>query len=101
MVLEGDMVVGRYFVVQNEGRSHWYDVVFEIDGGYRVKRDLVHAGEKVTLFLKDFAREETAVVGGRTITKRKSAPVELQVNMLTVHTRDGQSREVVRRDKTP
>lgn len=101
MVLEGDMVVGRYFVVQNEGRAHWYDVAFEIDGGYQVKRDLVHAGEKVTLFLKDFVREETTVVGARTITKRKAAPVDLKVGMLTVRTRDGQSREVVRAAKAP
>ncbi len=96
MVLEGDMVVGRYFVVQNEGRAHWYDVVFEIDGGFSVKRDLVHAGEKVTLFLKDFQREENIERLGKTVTKRQTAPVDMQVNFITVRTRDGKTREVVR-----
>ncbi len=95
MVLEGDMVVGRYVVVQNEGRAHWYDVVFEIDGGFQVKRDLVHAGEKVTLFLKDFQREEVAERLGKAVTKRQSAPVDMQVNVITVRTRDGKTREIV------
>jgi hypothetical protein len=97
MVLEGDMVVGRYFVVQNEGRAHWYDVVFEIDGGFTVKRDLVHAGEKVTLFLKVFQRDESIERLGKTVTKRQSAQVDMQVNMITVRTRDGETREVVSR----
>jgi hypothetical protein len=96
MVLEGDMVVGRYFVVQNEGRAHWYDVTFEIDGGFHVKRDLVHAGEKVTLFLKDFQREEATERFGKTVTKRQTAPVDMQVSAITVRTRDGKTREVVR-----
>jgi hypothetical protein len=95
MVLEGDMVVGRYFVVQNEGRAHWYDVVFEIDGGFQVKRELVHAGEKVTLFLKDFQREDTTTRPGKSLVKRQSAPVDMQVNFLTVHTRDGMSRQIL------
>lgn len=97
MVLEGDMVVGRYFVVQNEGRAHWYDVVFEIDGGFAVKRDLVHSGEKVTLFLKDFQREEVIERVGKSVTKRQSAPVDMQVSAITVRTRDGKSRELVSR----
>lgn len=97
MVLEGDMVVGRYFVVQNEGRAHWYDVVFEIDGGFQVKRELVHAGEKVTLFLKDFQREDVTQRPGKTLVKRQSAPVDMQVNVITVHTRDGMTREIVNR----
>lgn len=97
MVLEGDMVVGRYFVVQNEGRAHWYDVIFEIDGGFTVKRELVHAGEKVTLFLKDFQRDENVERLGKTVTKRQTAPVEMPVNFITVRTRDGKTREVVTR----
>ncbi len=77
MSLEGDMVVGRYFVVTNESRSHWYDVIFEIDGGYSIHKDLVHAGEKVTLFLKDFHREETIDRHGTPVTRKVAAPLDL------------------------
>ena len=92
MSLEGDMVVGRYFVVTNESRSHWYDVTFEIDGGYTVAKPIVQAGEKVTLFLKDFHREETIDRHGTTVTRKVAAPLDLPVRTLIVRTRDGTTR---------
>lgn len=92
LALEGDMVVGRYFVVRNESRNHWYDVVFEIDGGYQIQRDLVLAGEKVTLFLKDFHRDETQERQGKSMKRKVAAPIDLAVHTFVVRTRDGMTR---------
>jgi hypothetical protein len=97
MALDGDMVVGRYFVVTNDSRSHWYDVTFEIDGGYVVdSKKLVQSGEKVTLFLKDFKRDETVDRKGVQVTRKVSAPLDLQVHTLIVRTRDGTTRGEIR-----
>lgn len=59
-VLPGDPIMGRYFVIQNTSRSDWLGVRFEITGGYQTRRDVVLAGEKVTLYLHDFTRQEAA-----------------------------------------
>lgn len=95
LVLEGDIVVGRYFIVENGSRSHWQNVRFEIDGGYVVERDLVRAGEKVTLYVKDFKRTEVRTRRGKEIPKRVPAPVDLPITALTVHTSEGVATAMV------
>ncbi|MBC7792703.1 MAG: hypothetical protein H7Z43_03260 [Clostridia bacterium] len=95
LTLDGDMVVGRYFVITNESRSHWYDVTIAIDGGYEVHKDLVRARERITLFLKDFGRDETTSRLGKDITRRVSAPLDFKVSAVTVRTRDGAARSEI------
>ncbi len=91
VTMDGDMVVGRYFVITNDSRNHWYDTTISIDGGYEVHKDIVRVGERLTLFLKDFTREEAGKVGKR----RVSAPVDTRVTAVTVKTRDGAARSVL------
>lgn len=93
ITMDGDMVVGRYFVITNESHDHWYDVTISINGGYEVHKDLVHAGERLTIFLKDFTREESQNRLGKDVTRKVSAPVDTRVNAVTVRTRDGQARK--------
>lgn len=95
VTLDGDMVVGRYFVITNDSREHWYDVTISIDGGYVVHRDLVRAGERLTLFLKDFARDESQNRLGKDVTRRVSAPVDTKVSAVTVKTRGGAARSEI------
>ncbi|MBI3180359.1 MAG: hypothetical protein HYZ27_11900 [Deltaproteobacteria bacterium] len=89
LVLPGDPVVGRYFVIQNDSRSHWKAVTFTIDNGYTVRRDLVRAGEKVTLYVKDFRKKVVRVRRGRQIPKTVSAPVEARVTELRIECSEG------------
>jgi hypothetical protein len=91
LVLEGDVVVGRYFVIYNESRTHWQNVRFEIDGGFTVQRDVVGAGEKVTLYVKDFKRVEVRRRRGHDIEKRVSAPIASELTALSVHTDQGEA----------
>lgn len=94
-VLEGDAVVGRYFVVYNEGRDHWYDVRLDIGDGFVVERPLVRAGEQLTLFVKDFKKRVVKQRRGREIPQVMSAPVDRAIEALTVTTRDGEATVVV------
>jgi hypothetical protein len=89
LVLEGDIVVGRYFIITNESRSHWQQVIFEIDGGYRVERDLVPAGEKVTLYVKDFKKKVIRKRRGRKIPKTVAAPVGMPLTQLRIQCSEG------------
>lgn len=94
-VLEGDAVVGRYFVVYNEGRDHWYEVRLDIGDGFVVERPLVRAGEQLTLFVKDFKKRVVRKRRGREIPQVMSAPVDRPIGTLTVTTRDGEAIVVV------
>lgn len=94
-VLEGDVVVGRYFVVYNEGRDHWYEVRLDIGDGFVVERPLVRAGEQLTLFVKDFKKRVVKQRRGREIPQVMSAPVDRAIETLTVTTRDGEATVVV------
>jgi hypothetical protein len=89
LVLEGDMVVGRYFIIENQSRNHWQAVRFEIDGGYVVHRDLVAAGEKVTLYVKDFKKKVIYRRRGREIPKTVSAPIDMPLARLSVTCSEG------------
>ncbi|MBI5507107.1 MAG: hypothetical protein HY903_00010 [Deltaproteobacteria bacterium] len=95
LVLEGDVVVGRYFIIQNESRRHWQNVTFELDDGYTVTRDLVAAGDKETLYVKDFHKKVVRTRRGRTITKTVAAPVDLNVTRLKVSCSEGEAVEPV------
>ena len=89
LVLEGDPIVGPYFIVANESGEHWRDVVFEIDEGYRIERPLVAAGEKLTLFVKDFHKSVLRRRRGKEIPLAVPAPVDLPVHGLRVVARGG------------
>jgi len=89
LVLEGDMVVGRYFVIQNESRAHWRGVTFEIDDGYTVMRELVAAGDKITLYVKDFHKKVIRTRRGRSIPKTVTAPVDLHVTRIKITCSEG------------
>ena len=91
MILEGDMVVGRYFVITNDSRAHWYDVQITIDGGYAMHKDIVRAGERLTLFLKDFSRDEER----NGTTRKVNAKPDTRVSAVTVKTRDGAARTLI------
>lgn len=96
LVLEGDMVMGRYFVVENGGRDHWIDVSFEIDQGYLVKRQVVSAGEKITLFLRDFKKKVIRKRRGREIPKTQAAPPTLKVTELKIECNEGVATKPIR-----
>jgi len=101
LVLEGDMVVGRYFIIQNESRSHWQNVTFEIDGGYTATRDLVAAGDKVTLYVKDFHKKVVRTRRGRAIPKSEAAPVDQAVTKLRVVCNVGEAVEPLAPGRKP
>jgi len=95
LVLEGDLVVGRYFIVQNDSRSHWRNVTFEIDAGYTVLVDLVPAGDKVTLYVKDFRKKVIRTRRGREIAKSVPAPADTLVTFLRVSTSEGDALQPI------
>ncbi|MEL6759236.1 MAG: hypothetical protein AAFP04_02430 [Myxococcota bacterium] len=90
-VLDGDMVVGRYFVIVNESRSHWRDVRVEIDGGYSVSEELVPAGSNLELFSTSFRREEMRRRRGRDIARSVRAPLDAPLTKIRVMTQDGEA----------
>ena len=87
------MVVGRYFVIQNESRTHWQNVTFELDDGYMVKRDIVAAGDKVTLYVKDFHKKVVRTRRGRQIPKTTAAPTNLPITRLRIECQQGEAVE--------
>jgi hypothetical protein len=89
LVLEGDMVVGRYIVVENQSRTHWKGVRFSIDDGYTVDRDLVQAGEKVTLYVRDFKKKVIRKRRGREIPRTVAAPPDMVPTGITVECSEG------------
>lgn len=96
VVLEGDIVVGPYFIIENESGAHWREVRFEIDDAYAVERDLVTAGEKVTLFIKDFGKTVVRRRRGRDIPLRVRAPVDLPLSQLSIRCSEGGLVEPIR-----
>lgn len=91
IVLDGDMVVGRYFVITNASRSHWRDVRVEIDGGYAVERDLVPAGGQLELFSSSFKKKEMRRRRDREIAKWVKAPLDAPLTELRVSTESGEA----------
>ncbi len=89
MVLEGDIVVGRYLVIENQSRSHWQAVRITIDDDFVLERDLVAAGEKLTLFVKDFKKRVVRKRRGREIPKTISAPAALVPTFLRIECSEG------------
>ncbi|MEO1173849.1 MAG: hypothetical protein AAFX94_17645 [Myxococcota bacterium] len=88
-VLDGDMVVGRYFIISNEGREHWHNVTVELDGGFRFEQELVAAGTRLELFSTSFRKKEMRKRRGREIAKWSNAPPDAELTELRVSTRDG------------
>ncbi len=86
-VLPGDPLMGRYFIVQNESSRDWVGVRFEIDGGYQTRRDAVIAGQKVTLYLRDFTRPETVTVKRRQKVQAVAPSSKLPVTFLRIESR--------------
>jgi len=91
LALSGDAVVGPYLIIENKSRDHWQHVSFAIDQGYIAERELVQAGEKVTLFVKDFHKVVMRTRRGRQIPKKVAAPVDLPLSKLVVTTTAGQA----------
>jgi hypothetical protein len=89
MMLPGDPIVGRYLIVQNESRKDWLGVRFEIDGGYQARRDAVLAGEKLTLYVRDFTRHEVLKLKRKTVTADAKAPASLVPTLLRIETKSG------------
>ncbi|MEM6734406.1 MAG: hypothetical protein AAF658_22770, partial [Myxococcota bacterium] len=89
VVLDGDIVVGRYFVITNESRAHWKDVRVEIDGGFMIERDLVPAGTNLELFSTSFRKQEMRMRRGREIPKWVRAPLDAKLSELKVVTSEG------------
>ena len=86
-------MVGRYLVIQNESRKHWLNVKFTIDQGFAAERDLVQAGEKVTLFVKDFKKKSFRTRRGKKIPKMNSAPIDIGLTELRVECSEGEAVE--------
>jgi hypothetical protein len=91
--LPGDIVMGPYFIIENGSRAHWQQVTMEIDQGYRVVRDLVSAGERVTLYVTDFKKRVLRRRRGREIPKTVSAPADMPVSKLSIKCREGMAIE--------
>jgi hypothetical protein len=87
VVLAGDPIMGRYFVVENKSRHDWLGARFEITGGYQSRRDVVLAGEKLTLYLHDFIRQEAAKPMFRGPLQPAAAPANLPVATLRIESR--------------
>lgn len=95
MVLDGDAVVGNYFIVKNESRDHWKGVTFSVGDGFTVKYDLVRASEKVTIYLRDFKKKVIRRRRGRDIPKIISAPADMELTMLSIECSEGVAIEPV------
>jgi hypothetical protein len=88
-VLPGDPIMGCYFVVRNESKHDWLNVKFEIDGGYQQRRDAVLAGQKVTLYLNEFKRQQSVLVKKRKRVETVSAPASFKPTELRIETHQG------------
>jgi hypothetical protein len=93
LTFPGDPVVGRYFVIENQSGSHWKQVRFEIDGGYGVEMELLPAGEKVTLYVRDFKKRVIRRRRGREIPKTVRARVDRDFTELRVTCSEGEAVE--------
>lgn len=89
VVLDGDFIVGRYFVIHNESRMHWRNVTITVDDGFAVERDLVQAGDKLTLYAQDFKKTVVRKRRGREIPKLMSLPIERELSTITVRADEG------------
>ena len=57
--------------------------------GYKVYRDLIQAGEKVTLYVKDFKKKVVRTRRGKKIPKTISAPIDLPLSELKIECSEG------------
>ena len=80
-------------VIENQSRTHWRDVRFEIDGGYGVDIDLLAANDKVTLYVKDFEKRVIRKRRGREIPKTVRADVDMELTELRVTCSEGEAVE--------
>jgi hypothetical protein len=86
-VLPGDeSLMGTQLLVKNDSSQNWTDVSFTLDGGWRVERKTVRAGDKVVLSLRQFQRDGA------------SAPDDLRPQSIRIESRQGDATEpLVRR----
>jgi hypothetical protein len=101
LTFPGDPVVGRYFIITNQSRDHWKDVRFEIDDGFAIEMMLLPAGEKVTLYVKDFKKKVMRRRRGKEIPKTVRARVDMELTELRLTCSEGEAVEpLVEREKT-
>jgi hypothetical protein len=72
-------IMGNQVLVQNDGRDHWTDVSFTLDGGWRLERRTVRAGDKLVLSVSAFTRDG------------QPAPADLKPRQLTVECAEGKA----------
>lgn len=94
-VLDGDMVVGRYFIIANEGEEHWHNVTVELDGGFRFEQELVAAGTRLELFSTTFRKKEMRRRRGREIAKWVNAPPDAPLTSVRILTSGGEALEQI------
>ncbi len=71
--------LGSQLLVRNESDALWRDVVFTIDGGFRLERRTVRKGESVSLAVGQFRRGDEA------------APTDLRPRTLTIECSEGEA----------
>lgn len=77
--LDAGGIMGTQVLVQNDGGGLWTDVVFTLDGGWRLTRRTVRAGDKLVLAVSTFSMDGV------------SAPPDLAPRQLTVECAEGKA----------
>jgi hypothetical protein len=81
-VLPGDeSLMGTQLLVKNDSARNWTDVSFTLDGGWRVERKTVRAGDKVVLSLRQFQKDGA------------SPPENLRLRSIRIESRQGDATE--------
>jgi hypothetical protein len=58
--LLADSIMGTQLLVKNDSDRNWTEVAFTLDGGWRLERRTVRAGDKVVVPLARFTRDGVA-----------------------------------------
>ena len=72
-------IMGTQVLVQNDSRDLWTDVAFLLDGGWRLERRTVRAGDRLVLSLSAFTRDG------------QPAPSDLKPRQLTIECAEGKA----------
>jgi hypothetical protein len=81
-VLPGnESIMGTQFLVRNDSGRNWTDVAFTLDGGWRLERKTVRAGDKLVLPLRQFQKAGAP------------APEDLRPRSIRIESRQGDATE--------
>lgn len=73
-------IMGTQLLVKNGSETHWTEVAFTLDGGWRSERKTVRAGDKLVLSLAQFRRPDGA-----------APPPDLRPRALTIACEEGRA----------